>query len=518
MLMEATFFAKNDSLNDVDTLLSMHGIYKSFGATKALENVSINFSRGEIHCLLGENGAGKSTIGKIIGGLYRPQQGQMFWRDEPVSFKSINDSRDCGIGLVYQELSLAPHLSIRANLRLGVDQSQGVFSLLKHQEEVRDAEEVLGRLGLDLDVERPVNELPTATQQMVEIAKALMLSPELIVFDEPTSTLGAVEKRKLFDVLRQQRDQGKAIVMITHHIDDVMEVADRISIMRNGRLVDSFVMAPEITADCVLERLAGRRIEVVNESRDVPEQRAQLLVLENVPHRNNASRALTVRCGEIVGFYGVVGSGAEDLTRALVGLGGMRQLHCLLNGKAYRPHNPAHAVSLGVSYLPSGRASNGVFPTLSIRENLSLALLSLIGRYGVVLQKAEQAQIDTLLEKFHVKYASADDLITSLSGGNQQKVLLARAMARAKQLLILEEPTAGVDIDSKMSIHEKIRGLADAGTSVILLSSDLLETLSLCDTVYTMYEGEIVNTYTNPTLDEQPAIICDVLGQRSPQA
>ncbi|OXR48090.1 sugar ABC transporter [Pusillimonas sp. T2] len=495
-------------------LLTLKNISKRFGATQALDNVSIDFARGEIHCLLGENGAGKSTIGKIVGGLYSADNGELCWNKQPVRFRSINESKKCGIGLVFQELSLAPHLSVRANAQLGATPQSALFTCIKHREESESVKSALARLGLSLDVEQLVGELPTATQQMVEIAKTLMRSPDLVVFDEPTAMLGAVEKQKLFDVLRNLRDQGVAIIMITHHIDDVLEVADRVSIMRNGKIVDSFSMGADITADTILERLTGKKISVNQRADHSAEQRDVVLEIRNLESHRSELTAMNIRSGEVIGLYGVVGSGADVIAKQLVGLAQERKLEFKLNGRPYLSRNPAHAVALGIAYLPSGRASNGIFATLSIKENLSLALFDRLGRYGVVSQKKELTYVDELLAKFNVKYGTARDLITSLSGGNQQKVLMARVIARSRKVLVLEEPTAGIDIEAKMSIHERIRELAQTGVCVVLVSSDLFETVSLCDTVYTMYAGAVVNKYSNPTLSDQPSIISDVLGQK----
>jgi ribose transport system ATP-binding protein len=514
MLMEAPTTSIGEKPHAAEHLLSLRNLSKRFGATQALDDVSIDFSRGEIHCLLGENGAGKSTIGKIIGGLYGVDEGELYWDAQPVTFKSINESRRCGIALVFQELSLAPHLSIRANVQLGSAPQSALFTRIRHREEAESVRDALDRLGMTLDVDQLVGELPTATQQMVEIAKALMRSPDLVVFDEPTAMLGAVEKRKLFDVLRNLRNQGAAIVLITHHIDDVMEVADRVSIMRNGRLVDSFSMGSEISADTVLERLTGKKMSAARRVDHAVENNEVVLEVEDIDSRCQDLTSILVRRGEVIGLYGVVGSGADAVAKQMAGVSSSKTLSFKLNGRRYEPRNPAHAVAMGVAYLPSGRATNGIFSTLSIKENLSLALLSRVGRYGVVSFKRELEHVDGLLARFNVKYANAEDLITSLSGGNQQKVLMARAISRSQKLLVLEEPTAGIDVEAKLSIHERIRELAQTGVAVVLVSSDLIETVSLCDTVYTMYGGALVNKYVKPTLSDQPAIISDVLGQR----
>ncbi len=495
-----------------DTSMVLRGISKRFGATVALDDVSLEFRPGLIHCLLGENGAGKSTIGKIAGGLYAPDSGTLLWKNQPVSFRHINEARARGIALVFQELSLAPDLSVRANLRLGNEGAKHPFSWLHHEAEAQQVVQMLSQLGLTLDLEEPVKHLPVATQQMLEIAKALVRDPALIVLDEPTAMLGAVEKQRLFKALRAWRDAGKALVLITHHIEDVMELGDHVTVMRNGKVVDSFAMQPAITSEEVLERLTGKKLRVAKQACTNKVDGACTLQVDDVPYRNGATKSLCFGRGEIVGLYGVVGSGAENIPRGLMGLNGKNHKF-LLNGSPYQAGSPAEAFAKGVSYLPAGRASNGILATLSIRENLCLTQLGELGRFGVVSEQTERARSRSLLEHFKVKYHDSEDKITSLSGGNQQKVLMARAMARAKHLLILEEPTAGIDIDAKLQLHERVRDLTAKGVTVILVSSDLIETITLCDTVYTFYEGCVVNCYENPSLTDQPAIVSDVLGQ-----
>ncbi|MFU1908954.1 sugar ABC transporter ATP-binding protein [Bordetella hinzii] len=490
-------------------LLSLTGVSKRFGATLALDGVSIDFHPGEIHCLLGENGAGKSTIGKIIGGLYTPDEGELRIGGETVTFKSIKDSRARGLAMVFQELSLAPDLSVRANLRLGRPQAWR----LRHAREAEEAREILARLGCRLDVERAVKSLPVGAQQMVEIAKALLQAPDLIVLDEPTAMLGAAEKARLFAVLRGLRDAGKALVLVTHHVDDVLALADRVSIMRNGRLVDSFAMVPGMRAEQVLDRLTGGRLPKAMAAGLRLEERGDVLCIEGARKRGGGSEPIRVRRGEIVGLYGVVGCGAERLIQALAGAARDKALRLTLAGLPYAPRQPAQAAARGVAYLPAGRASNGIFASLSIRENLSLSILPRLGRYGFVSGRAERQEAERALARFGVKYSDMDAPITGLSGGNQQKVLMARAMAAARHVLVLEEPTAGIDIAAKLSLHERVRELAQNGVAVVMLSSDLIETIQLCDSVITFYEGEVARRYDRPTLDDQADIVADVLGQ-----
>ncbi|WP_439590599.1 sugar ABC transporter ATP-binding protein [Hydrogenophaga sp.] len=497
---------------DGQALVQVRGLQKTFGATRALVNVSTDFRAGEIHCVLGENGAGKSTLGKILGGLYQADAGELLIKGEKVSFASPRAAHAAGVAMVYQELSLAPDLSVRANLWLGSEEASSPFSGISRRKEHERAASVVRKLGVEVDLEQPVGQLPVAIQQLIEIGKSLMFSPRIIVFDEPTAMLGAVEKQKFFDVLRQLRDEGVAAVLVTHHIEDVMAVSDRVTIMRNGQVVDSFPMAPDVDADRVVERLTGRKQQVEVSAPAAP-RGAVVLDIEGIPLRGRGPGSLTLCKGQIVGFYGVVGCGAE---RILLGLAGVQlpgPLAFRLHGRAYQPSSPTQASALGVSYLPAGRAAHGILPTRSILENLTLTSIRNFSRAGFVDTNREAQEGERLLSASQVKYADPHLPITSLSGGNQQKVLLARVMSSARDVLLLEEPTAGVDIEAKHQIHQRIRSAAQQGLTVVVISSDLVETIALCDTVHTIYAGTVIATYENPGPDAQPAIIADVLGQ-----
>lgn len=497
-------------------MIRIRNLTKRFGATVALANVSVDFHRGEVHCVLGENGAGKSTLGKIIGGVHRPDGGQVEIDGQVQVLSNPRVAHRLGVAVCYQELSLARHLSVRANLWLGAEAAAQPFARINRREECAQAEEVLRKLGLKVDMEQAIGELPVAQQQLIEIGKSLMLKPRAIVFDEPTAMLGAVEKRKFLDVLKQLRKDGVAAILITHHIEDVMAVSDRVTIMRNGQAVESFATTPETTAEEVVERLTGKRPDRLNGSRaERQDQGDRVLQIENVRWRNGASTPIEIRRGQIVALYGVVGCGAEAIVGALAGQGADCTARFRLGTSGYRPSSAARALAAGVAYLPSGRAANCVMPGRSIVENLTISSLRRHARFGVIAGDREAKFADASLREAGVKFADASLPITSLSGGNQQKVLLARVMASARELLVLEEPTAGVDIEAKAQIHARIREAAGRGLTVVLMSSDLEETVALSDVIYTFYRAEIAGTYSAPDASDQPQIIADVLGQRS---
>jgi ribose transport system ATP-binding protein len=495
-------------------MLEVKGISKHFGATHALDDVSLTIYCGQIHCILGENGAGKSTLGKIIGGVYAQGSGMVLLDGEKVKSGGVMAARRLGISIVFQELSLVPDLSIRANLVLGTEPRWHPFARLQHEDESARVRAVHDKLQVKVDIEQRAGDLPPAQQQLIEVAKALIHKPRLIVLDEPTTMLSAPEKRRLFSVLTTLRDDGTALALITHHIEDVDAVADHVTILRNGRVVYSFSAGESPDSGTILDKLSGSPM-VRRQTRSHRGVQNPFICIDGFLDRAGNEVRLRVARGEIVGIYGVVGCGAEKVPRMLVGLGQSMGLSATVEGVALVLHNPAQARRLGVAYLPAGRVRNGILPTLSIRENLNVSLLDLYARGGVVSQRRERSGTHVQLTANAVKFSDAEDNITVLSGGNQQKVLVARTLASARNLLVLEDPTAGIDLGTKRDIHDAIRARAREGVAVVLLSNDLMEAIEIADTLYTMYAGAIVNCYRAPQWDDQGAIIADVVGQES---
>ena len=492
-------------------VIAARRISKAFGATRALHDISLSIKAGEVHCLLGENGAGKSTLAKIIGGLIRPDSGELEMADRPVRFRSIADARALGIGMVFQELSLAPDLTVRENICLGTESGFMPFRLYPSREEKALCRALLSEFDLEFDLDARVRDLSVGSQQLLEVAKALMQRPRVLLLDEPTAMLGVHEKRKLLGTIRRAKNDGTAIIFVTHHVEDVLEVADRVSLMRNGRLVESFAAGPELTAAKLVEKLVGSpqagSVSAVRENYG-----REILTIRSLPDCNGGFTDITVRAGEIVGLYGVVGCGIETIRDLAIGSGRDVKTPLTLDGERVELRSRSAAAKLGVSYLPSGRAANGILPTLSIRENLTLAQPKIFGQLLLTPLRREQAEAQRQLEKLGTRFASQEDKITALSGGNQQKVLLGRCIEGQGKLLVLEDPTAGVDIGAKREIHDLIRARAAAGQAVLLLSTDLQETIALCNTIHTVHHGKLVRNYRDPSFADEPDIIVDILG------
>jgi ABC-type sugar transport system ATPase subunit len=495
--------------------LEVSGLCKRFGATRALDGVGMTFFPGKIHCVLGENGAGKSTLGKIIGGIHSNDAGTIAIEGREATLGTVQRARRRGIGIVFQELSLAPDLSVRANLLLGIEPHTHPFARLRRAGEHERVRAVLNRLQVHLDPEERVGQLPVATQQLLEVAKVLIRHPRMIVLDEPTAMLNEAEKQNLYTVLSSLRAEGATIALITHHLEDVEAVGDHVSIMRDGRVVDSFAVAGASDSKMVAEKLSGVRSSQPREVAKPEAGAAPFLRIDGLRDRAGRAAPLALRRGEIIGLYGVVGCGAEHVGNALAGLRPASELHVTIDGYRHVIRTPAQARRLGIAYLPTGRASHGIFPTRSIRENLNVSLLSRYARGGLISRRREAAGTRLQLAASAVKYADVEDDIVHLSGGNQQKVLVARTLGTGSRILILEDPTAGVDIESKRQIQEAIRARAAEGVAVILVSNDLPETIELVDTLFTLYAGSVVSQYSSPQLRDKAAIVADVIGQHA---
>jgi ribose transport system ATP-binding protein len=485
---------------------------KSFGATRALQGASLELVAGEVHALLGENGSGKSTFAKIITGIHAADAGKIVLAGREVTIDDPAAARALGIGIVFQELSLAPDLDVVDNLFLGRERSGLLPGWLGRRQEAAACERILARLGLTLDPSAPVRRLGMAQKQLLEIGKALLHEPDILILDEPTASLTEREAAHLFTVIAELRQSGRAILYVTHHLREVLHVADRVSVMRDGRIVATQTIGPDTTEEQLIELLTAKRLSPAPPPMRTATDRPVLQVdrLETATCRDVTFH---ISSGEIVGLYGVVGCGREEIGRCLVGLYRAQGGTIAIDGKAHQPRDPADALAKGVGFLPSDRKQEGILPNRSIRENLTLSSLRQLTRFGFLRWPFEQTKAAERLAALRVKFGDAEDLITSLSGGNQQKVLFGRALAAKPRLLVLEDPTAGIDIGAKYDLYEEIRRSAAAGSSFLWMSSELLETLTLCHRVYAMYRGRIVAEIGQPSLADEDRLLACVLGR-----
>jgi ribose transport system ATP-binding protein len=491
--------------------VELERISKRFGSTQAVRDVTLNFVAGEVHAVLGENGAGKSTVGKIMGGLFEPDKGRILVDGRAVRLRNVAEARERGFAMVFQELSLAPDLTVQENIHLGMEAGGGFFGLLDRAGEENRCRTLFKENDFDFDLDVRVRSLSVANQQLVEVVKALARRPSVLILDEPTAMLGVRENERLLRIIRRARAEGLAVIFITHHVEEVVAVADRVSLMKDGALVESLAMTKAIDADLIVTKLAGKA-RASDRGNKASSRGVEVLAIRNLPQAGNEQTTITVSAGEVVGLYGVVGSGCERLGRGVVGLDDIRPSAMTLAGKPYRPHSPARAARSGVSYLPSGRAANCILPSRSVRENLTITQLPQVASRGIIDNTAERKLTLSLLSRYRTRFANYENPITSLSGGNQQKVMIARCLGRASRLIVLEDPTAGVDIGSKQDIHELVRQRAAAGLAILLVSSDLRETIAISDVIYTVLRNRVVGRYERPGIGDEPRIVADVLG------
>ena len=492
--------------------LSAAGLYKAFGSTQALRGADLELEAGRIRALLGENGSGKSTLAKIISGARAADRGTISRNGAEVAIADPASARALGIAMVYQELSLAPDLDVVDNMFLGRERvgKLPAFSDRKSEEEACRA--MLDQLGLALNLRRPVRGLGMAQKQMLEIGKALSLRPEILILDEPTASLTRREIEQLFAQVKRMRDGGTAILFVTHHLREVLEIADHVSIMRDGRIVANRAVTQEMTEADLVELLIGKTPQL-QPAGPATSASMPLLEVSELSTANSHAVSFHIGHGEIVGLYGVVGCGREEIGRALVGLHPLRGGTVKLSGQIYKARSPAHALATGIGFLPSDRKQEGILPNRSIRENLMLSNLWAASHNGVIERRRERMTAASQLAALGVKFGSAEHAITTLSGGNQQKVLFGRALAPRPKLLVLEDPTAGIDIGAKHDLYETIRGRRADGMSFLWMSSDLTETLTLCDRVYAMYDGHVVSEIAAPTMAEEEHLLAAVLGR-----
>jgi ribose transport system ATP-binding protein len=470
-----------------DDALRATGVHKQYGGVHALERADLEVRRAEVHALLGENGAGKSTLVKIVAGVVRPDEGEILVLGEPLDPGSPQASREAGIATVYQELSLIPELSVTHNLVLAdIPQRAGLVSFRRAR---RIAEEALAKLGLGhIDPRSPVSHLPLDQRQMVEITKASMQRPKILILDEATSSLGAAEVDRLFGLVRQLRDQGTTVIVITHRMHEVWALADSMTILRDGRTVGRYGIG-EIDQRRAVSLMAGRDITAAFPDKGLAETKGVALEVRDVQlNRRHAPWSLEVQRGEILGLGGLQGQGQREFLHWLYGAGpGHGQM--LRDGVPVRIRRPAQALDHGIVLIPEDRAVEGLHLNLPVRWNLAMATLRRRARFGVIRTGEERAFAARAIESMAIKTSSPFDPVSALSGGTQQKVVIGKFMATEPAVLLFVDSTRGIDVQTKFEFYEMLRGLARAGAACVLYSSDTEELVGLCDRVAVFHDG-----------------------------
>jgi ribose transport system ATP-binding protein len=474
-------------------LLEMRGITKRFPGVVALASASLRLGRGEVLALTGENGAGKSTLIKILGGAHAPDAGEILLDGRPLRFTSVRDAKKAGIALIHQELMLAPNLDVAGNIFLGSEEASfGLLSPLKKSVLRRAAGELLGRVGLHHDPDTPVSRLTVAEMQMVEIAKALALRARIIIMDEPTSSLTAGESRKLFEIIKSLRQDGIGIVYISHRMEEVLDLADRVTVLRDGKNAGDLTRG-EATHEKIVSLMVGRELSA-HYFPERPERSLTEVVLSVedllVPGAPAGVSFQAFR-GEILGFAGLVGSGRTELMQSLFGATPALRGTIRLEGTPFRPTRPGDAIARGVYLAPEDRKRHGLVLPMSVAQNTSLPGVRTYARLGFLDRSRERQVAEGEVARFRVKTPSIGTPVVNLSGGNQQKIVLGKWLAMAPKVLILDEPTRGIDVGAKAEIYRHMADLAASGITILMVSSEMDEVLGMSDRVVVMRERRI---------------------------
>ncbi|TDD23926.1 sugar ABC transporter ATP-binding protein [Kribbella turkmenica] len=471
-------------------VLRVRAVSKSFGAVAAVREVSFDLYGGEAHALVGENGAGKSTIVKMLAGVHRPDSGTIELNGVPAELHTPADAKAAGIAVIYQEPTLFPDLTVAENIAMG-RQPLGRFKTIDRAAMVRQAAQLFTRLGVSIDPNRPARGLSIADQQLVEIAKALSADARVVVMDEPTAALTGVEVERLFAVARSLRDDGAALMFISHRFEEITALCERVTIMRDGRHVSTELLAG-ITVDEMVRKMVGRDLGALFPKQDVTPGAVALSVrdLSRDPVFKDVS--FDVRAGEIVALAGLIGSGRSEVVQSIFGVDPRDSGTVEIAGKALRPSSPKQAMAAGVALVPEDRRQQGLVMELSIERNVTLPRSRSLSRLGFLTGGRERRSAREWTERLTTKYGRLSDEVGTLSGGNQQKVVLAKWLATKPTVLIVDEPTRGIDVGTKAEVHRLMSRLAAEGVAVLMVSSELPEVLGMADRVLVMREGRLV--------------------------
>jgi len=483
-------------------LLEVRGVSKSFPGTQALSDVSFDLLPGEVHALMGENGAGKSTLMHILSGVYVPDAGDIRINGQPVQINNPRQAQDLGIGMVFQELSLVSSLSIAENIfpNRAPSRLPGVIDWPRLYQNTR---QLIAQFDQDLDVRTPVGMLNVTTRQIIEIVKAFSLNAKILLLDEPTSALTLDEVERLFDTIRRLKQRGIGIVYVSHRIAEVMEITDRVTVLRDGKLVGTYATA-DMTPDALIEKMVGRKLLNDLFAKRTSSNGAELLRVEKLTRKNEFSDiSFEVRKGEIIGVAGLKGARRSELFRALVGITRPSSGQIWLEGKLMNFRSPQQAFARGMAYLPEERKTDGLFLRMPLSRNIVSATLKNFARWGIMSRRREVDTSQHLAQRLNIRATSMRQTVGRLSGGNQQKVMLSKWLIERPQILIIDEPTKGVDVGTKAEVHQLLRQLADQGVGILFISSELPEILGLAQRILVMYEGRIRGELLADETDEQ---------------
>lgn len=481
--------------------LKIDSVSKQFPGVKALDSVSMNISTGKVHALMGENGAGKSTLIKILAGAYFKDEGKIFFDENELTIESPHDSLDLGIKVVYQEISLISGFTVGENIFLE-NFPANKLGIVNWKKLYKDSEELFSKIGFNLDPRAIVSDLSISQQQMVEIARAVFQNASIVIMDEPTSSLTPNEIKKLFDVIENLKKNNIAILYVTHKIEEIFQIADEVTVLRDGKHISNRPIS-ETNEEILITDMVGRKVETSFE-RPTSISEEKVMKVKGISTKaklNNISFDLSK--GEILGFFGLMGAGRTELAKALFGYDQISSGQIELGNKNYKKFNTSEMVNNGIGYITEDRKGEGIVKDMNLRENMTLPSLEKFENLIFINKKKEKSTSNEYIEKFEVKTPSCERLITLLSGGNQQKVLLSRWLLRELKIIILDEPTRGVDIGAKTEVLGLINNLAKEGLSVILMTSEMNDLLSLSDRILVMANGEIKKEFSRNKVTQE---------------
>jgi ABC-type sugar transport system ATPase subunit len=477
------------------TVLRMQGISKTFSGVTVLNDVQMELKSGEVHALMGENGAGKSTLMKIMAGVYRPDSGMIIYKGKPVSWRNPMEARENGISVIHQELNLSPNLTIGENILMGTKFPRNKIGMVKWDEVFSRSQAILDLIGSNLDAKTNVSTLSVAQQQMVEIARALSFCSEILIMDEPTASLTDKEIEKLFLIIDDLKKQGVAIVYISHRMDEIFKISDRCTVLRDGQWINS-CQIEETNPELLVKTMVGRELndlfqKTTNHSLSIKDKQPVLELKGVSDYKRVRDISFKVHSGEIVGLAGLVGAGRTELVRAIFGLSPLASGEIRIDGEKVSIHSPIDAIRYGIAHVPESRKEQGLFLNMSVKENILMAEMQKFRKAALLSWSEINQEAERYIQELGIKVANKEQKIASLSGGNQQKALIARWLSIKPKVLLLDEPTRGVDIGAKTEIHKLICKLAKNGLAVLMISSELPEILGVSDRIMVMHEGRI---------------------------
>jgi ribose transport system ATP-binding protein len=481
--------------------VELRNISKSFGGIAALKNVTLSVLGGEIHALVGENGAGKSTLMKVLSGAYIKDNGQIFINGKEVQIKNTHDSRILGIGIIYQEFSLVPELSVAENIFLNQMGSTGFW--MRWGELFKKAEELIKSIGFSIDPSLKVSDLSIAEQQIVEIAKALSEQVRILILDEPSAVLGTQEIQKLFETLKKLKKEGVAVIYISHHLSEVFQIADRITVLKDGTSSGSLITS-ETNRDSIIKLMLGRTLDAMYPKR-YPVTGNEILRVTDINLGEKVKDvSFTLRTGEILGIAGLVGSGRTETACVIFAAEKHKKGRVYLSGKEIQLSSPGKAVKSGIGMVPEDRKQHGIILQLTVKENISLTnYRSISDPLGFIRASKERSIVTDLIKKLSIKTDNENQEAGKLSGGNQQKVVLAKWLNRQCKVLIIDEPTRGIDVGAKVEIYNLINELSQKGLGIIMISSETSELMGICDRILVMRKGQIKGTLVKKEFSEE---------------